>query len=70
MEIPLSGVPRVLEEGETWSKGSSITLIIDSQQGLITEIRSEDGLDPVTTVTAFTPAGEEDERAELDATRF
>lgn len=67
MEIPQIGVPRMLGNGETWRKGHCVTLVID-KGGKIIEIRTVDGSEPTTTIKAFTPPGEEEEQAVLDAT--
>lgn len=68
MEIPQIGVHRVLDDGETWSKRPSVTLIIDGKNGKIIETRTEDGFEPTTIIRAFTPPGDEEEQAVRDAT--
>lgn len=64
---PQRGIPRTFKAGE-WVLKPRVTVTRDPQSGQITEIRQEDGIDPITTIRPLTPADEDAEQAVLDAT--
>lgn len=64
---PQRGIPRTFKSGE-WAPKPRVTVTRDLQTGQITEIREEDGIDPITTIRSLTPVDEDAEQAVLDET--